>query len=240
MLATIKARTSLRIVVVVAFFFAMGMSVWAVTGGSISGTLRDPSGAVIPGAMVTLVNIDLTTTYHTSTDEQGFYSFPTVPVGRYEVTFEATGFTTEIKTGLTVDTDSALRVDGTLVLGGQTETVTVSATEASVAAQVETVQTQLGEVVSDVKIAALPLNGRSYTDLLPIQPGVTPITTLKPNSVIMAGVTGAVSPSGDLNPGDRLNRWPARILQRFHGGRHRCARKHERRNLYCSQSGFHR
>jgi hypothetical protein len=175
---------------------------WAVTGGRISGTLKDPSGAVIPRAMVTLVNLDLTTTYHTTTDAQGSYSFPTVPVGRYEVTFEATGFKTQKRTGLTVDTDSALRIDGTLELGAQTATVTVSATDAAVAAQVETVQTQLGEVVSDTKMAALPLNGRSYTDLLAIQPGVAPVTTLKPNSVIMAGVVGTISPSGNLNPGD--------------------------------------
>ena len=48
----------------------------------------------------------------------------------------------------------------------------------------------------------MPLNGRSYTDLLAIQPGVSPITTLTPTSVIMAGVTGTINPSGDLNPGD--------------------------------------
>jgi hypothetical protein len=51
-------------------------------------------------------------------------------------------------------------------------------------------------------MTALPLNGRSYTDLLPIQPGVSPVSTLLPNSVIMAGVTGGLSPSGDLNPGN--------------------------------------
>src|ERR1700753_1981236 len=49
---------------------------------------------------------------------------------------------------------------------------------------------------------AIPLNGRSYTDLLAIQPGVTPVTTLTPTSVIMAGVTGTINPSGDANPGD--------------------------------------
>lgn len=49
---------------------------------------------------------------------------------------------------------------------------------------------------------ALPLNGRAYTDLLAIQPGVTPVTTLTSTSLIMAGVTGTINPSGDLNPGD--------------------------------------
>lgn len=62
--------------------------------------------------------------------------------------------------------------------------------------------THLGEVVSDAQIQTLPLKGRSYTDLLAIQPGVTPATSLTSPSVIMAGVTGAIDPSGDLNPGD--------------------------------------
>jgi hypothetical protein len=175
---------------------------WAVTGGSISGTLKDSSGAVIPGATVTLVNLELKTTYHTTSDGQGLYSFPTVPVGMYELTIEAPGFEAQKKTGVQVDADSAQRIDAALEISGQTETVSVSSTAASEAVQVDTVQTQLGEVVASTQIAGLPLNGRSYTDLLPIQPGVAPITTLKPNSIIMAGVTGAVSPSGDLNPGN--------------------------------------
>ena len=57
--------------------------------------------------------------------------------------------------------------------------------------------THLGEVVASAQMEALPLNGRSYTDLLAIQPGVTPVTTLTSTSVIMAGVTGTINPSGD-------------------------------------------
>ena len=66
----------------------------------------------------------------------------------------------------------------------------------------ETISTNLGEVVQAVQVQAIPLNGRSYTDLLAIQPGVSPVTTQTPTSVIMAGVTGTINPSGDLNPGD--------------------------------------
>ena len=106
---------------------------------------------------------------------------------------------TQRKTNLTVDTDSALRVDATLAIGTQSDTVTVTS---DTGVQVDTVATHLGEVVSGAQMTALPLNGRSYTDLLAIQPGVAPISTLLPSSVIMAGVTGSLDPSGDLNPGN--------------------------------------
>ena len=176
--------------------------VWAATGGSISGTVKDPSGAVVPGVSVTLVNLDLATSYKASTDQQGFYSFPAIPVGRYELTVESTGFKTQKKTGLIVDADAAVRVDIALDVGDRNDTVTVSAAASQVQAQVETVATHLGEVVEEEQITALPLNGRAYTDLLAIQPGVSPVTTLTPTSVIMSGVTGTINPSGDLNPGD--------------------------------------
>ena len=68
--------------------------------------------------------------------------------------------------------------------------------------RVETVSTQLGEVVAAANMTTLSLNGRSYTDLLAIQPGVIPITTIQANSVIMAGVTGTIAPSGGLNAGN--------------------------------------
>jgi hypothetical protein len=78
----------------------------------------------------------------------------------------------------------------------------VTESGADVQTQVDTVQTHLGEVVGAQQIEGLPLNGRSYTDLLAIQPGVIPVTTLTSTSVIMAGVTGTINPSGDLNPGN--------------------------------------
>ncbi len=175
---------------------------WAAANGSISGTLRDPSGSVVPGATVRLVHTALQSEFNAVSNGQGFYSFPALPVGRYDLTIQAAGFKTQKKTHLTLDTDAALKVDVVLALGAQSDTVTVEASAAVAEAQVDTVATHLGELVTGSQMIALPLNGRSYTDLLPIQPGVTPVTTLLPNSVIMAGVTGGLSPSGDLNPGN--------------------------------------
>jgi Carboxypeptidase regulatory-like domain len=191
-----------RWLVFLAAFACFASISWAAASGSMSGTITDPSGAVIPGASLTLVNLDLTTEYKGTTDAQGLYSFPSLPVGRYELTIEATGFKTVRKTGLVIDTDAALRVDAVLELGEQSQTVTVAGSEASAQVQVDTVETHLGEVVTGKQMTGLPLNGRSYTDLLPIQPGVIPVTTLTANSVIMAGVTGAIAPSGDLNAGN--------------------------------------
>lgn len=174
----------------------------AAASGSLSGTLKDSSGAVIQGATVTLVNTALKSEYKAISNGQGFYAFPTLQVGHYDLTIEATGFKTQKRTNLAVDTDAALNLDALLALERVDENVSVTAEAATAEAQVDTVATHLGELVTGSQMTALPLNGRSYTDLLPIQPGVAPVSTLLPNSVIMAGVTGGLSPSGDLNPGN--------------------------------------
>ena len=184
----------------IAVLVCSSVSLWAAANGSLSGTLVDPSGAVVPGAKVTVVNTALKSEYKAISNGRGFYSFPTLPVGHYDLAIEATGFKTQKKTNLTIDTDAALRLDMMLAVGQQSETVSVVAAGAE--AQVDAAATHLGELVTGSQMTALPLNGRSYTDLLPIQPGVAPVSTLLPNSVIMAGVTGGLSPSGDLNPGN--------------------------------------
>jgi hypothetical protein len=175
------------------------ISAWAAVGGSISGTVADKSGAVVADAVLKLVNTAQQTTYQAISDKQGLYAFPNLPVGHYNLTTAAVGFNPQRKTDLRVDTDSAIRVDVSLEVGTRTDTVTVTS---DTGVQVETASTHLGEVVFAAQMTALPLNGRSYTDLLAIQPGVAPVSTLLPSSVIMAGVTGSIDPSGDANPGN--------------------------------------
>ncbi len=192
------ARSVLHLAVVFCLLAAVPLR--AATGGSVSGTVRDPNGAVIPRAALTLVNSAQQTTYGAVTGSQGLYSFPNLPVGHYDLTISAGGFATQRKTNLVVDTDSALRVDATLSIGVQSEAVTV--TDEGTGVEVDTIATHLGEVIASSQMTALPLNGRSYTDLLAIQPGVAPVSTLLPSSVIMAGVTGSIDPSGDENPGN--------------------------------------
>jgi hypothetical protein len=182
-----------------AFLFIITSFLHAATGGSISGAVTDRSGAVVIGAVLKLVNTAQHTAYSAVSDKQGFYTFPNLPVGHYDLDITAAGFNPQRKTDLTVDADSALRINASLEIGTRSDVVTVTS-EAGI--QVETTATHLGEVVSGDQMTAIPLNGRSYTDLLAIQPGVAPVSTLLPSSVIMAGVTGSIDPSGDENPGN--------------------------------------
>ncbi|HYL76920.1 MAG TPA: TonB-dependent receptor [Bryobacteraceae bacterium] len=169
------------------------------TTGSIFGTVTDPSGSVLPGAKLTLTNTAQGIQNKTTSDAKGAYTFPTLPVGQYRLQVEARGFRPQDRTGLRVDLDSALQVDLRLDLAEKIELVIV--TEKPL--QVETSSTQLGEVVAAKSMTAVALNGRSFTDLLALQPGIVPSTTQQPDSIVMAGVTVAIAPSGALNPGNQ-------------------------------------
>src|SRR3954466_8419241 len=85
-------------------------SLYAATTGSISGTVTDPAGAVLPGAMVSVTNQAQGIQNKTTTDAKGTYSFPILPVGKYDLKVEAASFKTHTQSGLTVDIDSALKV----------------------------------------------------------------------------------------------------------------------------------
>ncbi len=156
--------------------------------GSISGTVKDPTGAVIPGAAVVAKNDATGIQQTTQTNSEGFYSFPALAVGRYDLEVRKSGFQNFRQIGLVIDVNTALRVDVTLQVGTVTEAIEVTSTPV----HVETTNTQMGEVIGGTKMTTIPLDGRSYTDLLALQPGVVPVTS---------GEYGAYSPSGGLNPG---------------------------------------
>jgi len=198
LLASGTAEMKLALLIAFALLLAVPQ-LWARTGGTLSGLITDASGAAITGAKITLTDRARHIAYQAVTDRQGVYTFPQLAVAHYDLMVAAAGFGSQRKADVGVDTDSALRIDITMQMGSQSESVTVTGTTA---AQVETSTTQLGEVVTAATMTALPLNGRSYTDLLAIQPGVAPVSTLLPSSVIMAGVTGSIDPSGDANPGN--------------------------------------
>lgn len=165
-------------------------------GGSISGTVTDAGGAVVAGAMVTAIEVETSIKVAAVTDVKGSYSLPKLSVGRYEVQVEAKGFKPYRRTGVVVDANSALIVDATLEVGGRSDTVVVTDT----AVHAETADTQLGDVISGTKTTAVPLIGRSFTDLLALQPGVAPATSITGSSVEAAGASTFLT-AGDLNPG---------------------------------------
>jgi hypothetical protein len=169
------------------------------TGGSISGTVTDQTGAVVPDTTVTALNLDTTVQQTTKTNVNGFYTFTTLPVGRYEIEILRDGFKPYKRTGLVVDVNAQLRADVSLTMGEQTEEVVVSDN----AVHVETESSQMGEVVTGTQITSVALNGRSFTDLLALQPGIVPMSTQQPDSIVMAGASVAIAPSGLLNPGNQ-------------------------------------
>jgi hypothetical protein len=174
----------------------LALNCWAGTGGSVSGTVKDASNAVVTNAAVTATNVETGVLLQITTNGQGFYSFPNLAIGRYNIAIQKTGFNPYQRTGIGVDANSALVVDAVLEVGARSQAITVNET----AAHVDTSDTQIGEVISATKMTTVPLDGRSYTDLLALQPGVVPATSLTSNTQQDVGVS-ALSPSGGLNPG---------------------------------------
>ncbi len=176
--------------------FSVMEAAWGGVGGSISGKVVDPHNLAMVGVTVTVVNTATNVRSSKLTNSAGIYLFPDLLVGIYDIEVAAKGFRTYRRTQLTVDVNSSQLVDIPLQLGDRSETVTVTAAQT----RVETVDTQIGEVISGSTIVAVPLNGRSFTDLLALQPGVAPTTTITGNSIQAAGAA-ILAPSGDLNPG---------------------------------------
>jgi carboxypeptidase family protein/TonB-dependent receptor-like protein len=168
----------------------------ATDSGRISGTIRDVSSAVIASALVTVTNTETGATRSTTTDPTGSYAFSSLPVGRYDLSVESSGFRPYRRTGIVLDVNASLLIDAKLELGEQSQEIDVEES----ALHVETSDTQLGEVITGTKMTAVPLNGRSYTDLLALQPGVAPVTSLTSDTQQDVGVS-ALAPSGELNPG---------------------------------------
>jgi hypothetical protein len=157
-----------------AFFLTLlaASSLQASITGSISGVVSDSTGAVIGGATVTATDTQTGVQSTLKTDSKGFYNFATLQIGTYTVEVQVSGFKTATRTDIVIDANSALRADFSLQVGQSVERVTVTAE----ALHIETESTQMGEVISGKTITAVPLNGRAYTDLLALQPGVSPYT----------------------------------------------------------------
>jgi len=189
-----RNRRSVAIAVIGFELLAVATVLASITGG-ISGVVTDNSGAVISGASVVAIDTQTGVRTAVTTDAKGFYNLPTLAIGTYDLEIIHAGFKTYRKTGVVIDANSALRADASLDVGAINEKVEVSTDSV----HVETQSTQMGEVIESKRIEAVPLNGRSFTDLLALQPGVSPYTASDSGT---AGISDR-SPSGGLNSGNQ-------------------------------------
>jgi hypothetical protein len=182
---------------VVAAVFFLSCSLWADVTGAVSGTVRDPGQAVVPGAQVSIVNVQTNVAQQTTTAGDGSYHFLALQPGSYRITVTAPGFQSYSDSGITVQVNDQLRLDVNLRVGAIAEHVDVSAS----AVHVETENTQLGDVIDSKKMLNLPLNGRSYLDLLGLQAGVAPSTagTVEGNTESNRPVSGYIKNTGNVS-----------------------------------------
>ncbi len=160
----------MRLKLIFAFVLLVSASLMAQTfRGTILGTVTDASGAVISGASVMVKNVGTGLERSTQTSSDGSYSVPELPIGSYTVTISQSGFQTSVTTNVVVDVASERRVDASLQAGQVSQTVEVSGEALS---QVDTTSAQLGGTLTQETIANLPVNGRDYTKLIYLNPGV--------------------------------------------------------------------
>ncbi|MGB0008157.1 MAG: carboxypeptidase regulatory-like domain-containing protein [Candidatus Sulfotelmatobacter sp.] len=138
--------------------------------GSVTGVVHDRAQAVVIGAKVSIINTQTNFSQRVTSAADGSFHFLALPAGSYKVIATAPGFRPYTGTDITVQVNDQLHLDITLDVGAVSEHVDVAAD----VARVETESTQLGDVIDSKKMLALPLNGRSYLDLLGLQAGVAP------------------------------------------------------------------
>ena len=175
--------------------------------GTLLGTVTDATGAVIPGAAISVKNMDTGIERTTASNSDGAFTVPELPVGRYSASVTMTGFNPYQADGLEVTVGSQVNLNIVLQTGSQKEEVIVSGN----ALQVETTSNTLGETLTTQDVKNLPINGRDYTKLIYLSPGVSG----SPDQISDSpGSFGAV-----------FRKRGARTIQQFSPGRHR----HERR-----------
>jgi hypothetical protein len=161
---------------------------------SLSGTVTDISGAVIPGATVTAKPIQAGAAATSLSDGEGSFQFAGLLPGDYAVSAAAAGFAATSATISVSAQTTPLHL--TLNIAQTSETIAVSSTSATI----DTTSTHTGATLDAREMETLPLNGRSFTDALAVQPGVTPASAAQPNAIVMSGVA-STPPSGELDSG---------------------------------------
>jgi hypothetical protein len=165
-----RCRSMSSVVSLVLILLFSSYAVLADVTGSISGVVRDRSQGAIAGVRITVTNTQTNFKQEATSGADGSYRFLALPAGTYQLKATSAGFQEFNATDVVVKVNDQLQIDITLQVGSVTEKVSIAAN----AVQVQTESTQLGDVIDSKKMLALPLNGRSYIDLLGLQAGVAP------------------------------------------------------------------
>jgi outer membrane receptor protein involved in Fe transport len=167
--------------------------------GNISGTVTDPSGAVVPGVSVTVRNVATGVTRSVKTTSAGLFFVTNLAVGNYDLIAEAQGFKKFAAGNIRLNVNDRLNIPVSLEVGGATETVSVSAT----AAQLQTESAEQSSLIGDKQTQALPLNGRVFSQLVELVPGV-----VSENGTIKNGVGISSDTNVSINGGQsNSNLW---------------------------------
>ena len=176
-------------------------------GGAINGTVRDSSGGVIPDATVVLHNRGTNLDRNASTNSAGFYALTNIQPGEYDLTVSKDGFKTSQRSDVTVDVNQTSTIDYTLDPGTVQQTVTVQATVAAL----ETSTSELGVAIVRQEVNNLPLNGRNFTQLLDLTPGVSTINVSQNGSLggVWSNPVGIIQLSVDQRTDQPQRLFPA-------------------------------
>jgi hypothetical protein len=148
-------------------------AIWTTAFGQtaqVTGRITDQSGAVMPGAQITLTNMATGINRETVSNDEGYFTIPLVQPGEYRIAVKKEGFKPVVRPGLALNVEQVARLDFTLETGAVTETITITST----APVLERETSSIGQVIENKTIVTLPLNGRNYAQLISLMPGATP------------------------------------------------------------------
>jgi hypothetical protein len=175
----LKSKWARAGLMAVLFFVTVASIARAQGEAGLSGVVTDPSGSAIPGAAVKVENVETGAVRDVTTDSAGRYDVPLLPIGNYSLTAEKTGFQSKSKTGITLTVGQRATVDISLLIGAVQQTVTVTEAPETVAISTE----DTSGLVGQNQVKDLPLNGRSYDQLLVLNPGIVNYTSQKSGGI---------------------------------------------------------
>src|SRR5208337_1465143 len=185
-------RKALVVAVLGSVFFLCPL-LYSQANGSLSGTVADKTGSVIPGAGVKVTSQETGLVREAKTDGSGHYLVPLLPVADYRIRVESQGFQPVEQKDVRLQVNEQREVDFTLVPASVSQTVEVSAAEVAV----ETTNPTLGQVITSQEVADLPLNGRDFVQLATLTPGTTQQTS--PNSFFTSAASSEVATRGTFS-----------------------------------------